>query len=213
MVVIRQGALILLLLSRTWFCWSWSNWLSKLILICLHATYCQSLFSVTSTWSFCFSFQRISLFFFFFFLKCKPTVAAACSKGSPILDLLFCQAVRLSLSNLPQQLAFPDVNVDAVSVISFRRRQKNCRRLFFFLSWIWKKDIRFADVIDTFVDMIYELHDSRRQFFVKKSWNRKAATKSSPKSISLMFSAKCSLFRDSFKVNQINWYSSNILKA
>ena len=60
----------------------------------------------------------------FFFLKCKPTVAAACSKGSPILDLLFCQVVRLSFSNLPQQLAFPDVNVDAVSVISFLRRQK-----------------------------------------------------------------------------------------
>ena len=39
-------------------------------------------------------------------------------------DLLFCQVVRLSFSNLPQQLAFPDVNVDAVSIISFLRRQK-----------------------------------------------------------------------------------------
>ena len=119
-------SLILLFLSRMWFCWSWSNWLSKLILICLlHAMYCQLLFSVTSTWSFCVSLQRIWLFFFFFFFfKCKPTVAAACSKGSPILDLLFCQVVRLSFSNLPQQLAFPDVNVDAVSVISFLGRQK-----------------------------------------------------------------------------------------
>ena len=73
---------------------------------------------------FVFHFRGFRYSFFFFFLKCKPTVAAACSKGSPILDLLFCQAVRLSLSNLPQQLAFPDVNVDAVSVISFLRRQR-----------------------------------------------------------------------------------------
>ena len=59
------------------------------------------------------------------------------------------------------------MNVDAVSVISFLRRQK-IANVFFFLFWIWKKDIRFANVIDPFVDMIYELHDSRRQFFAKK---------------------------------------------
>ena len=70
-------------------------------------------------------FQRISgdvVFVLLFFFKCKPTVAAACSIGS--LSLLFCQVVRLSLSNLPQQLSFADVNVDPVSVIFFLRRQK-----------------------------------------------------------------------------------------
>ena len=36
-------------------------------------------------------FTSENLVILFFFLNCKPTVAAACSKGSPILDLLFCQ--------------------------------------------------------------------------------------------------------------------------
>ena len=128
-------------------------------------------------------------------------------------DLLFCQVVRLSFSNLPQQLAFPDVNVDAVSIISFLRRQKIADVFFSFSPKFERKtsDLpTWLTLLSTWF-MNYTMHVGN--FLQKKSWNRKAATKSSPKSISLMFSAKCSLFLDSFKVNQINWYSSNILKA
>ena len=67
-------------------------------------------------------FQRISgdiVFVFCFFLSVSLLLPLRVQK-----DLLFCQVVRLSFSNLPQQLAFPDVNVNAVSIISFPRRQK-----------------------------------------------------------------------------------------